>query len=88
MIDEGWFSHYGNLDFDRARFPDPKAMIGELHDLGKPVMLWVCPYISADGQFFTELILPRPNAGAQGRPPYQPCGTGTGVARFLSQGQV
>jgi len=21
MIDEGWFSHYGNLDFDRARFP-------------------------------------------------------------------
>ena len=57
MIDEGWFSHYGNLDFDRARFPDPKAMIGELHDLGLPVMLWVCPYISPDGQFFTELML-------------------------------
>jgi alpha-glucosidase len=57
MIDEGWFSHYGNLDFDRARFPQPKAMIDELHSLGIPVMLWVCPYITPDGRFFTELQL-------------------------------
>jgi hypothetical protein len=57
MIDEGWFSHYGNLDFDRARFPDPRGMIAELHRLGSPVMLWVCPYISPDGPFFTELWL-------------------------------
>ncbi len=32
-------------------------MINELHSLGMPVMLWVCPYISPDGQFFTELWL-------------------------------
>jgi alpha-glucosidase len=57
MIDEGWFSHYGNLDFNRARFPDAKAMIAELHSLGFPIMLWVCPYITPDGQFFTELLL-------------------------------
>lgn len=57
MIDEGWFSHYGHLDFNRARFPDPKAMISELHGLGMPVMLWVVPYITPDGQFFTELAL-------------------------------
>ncbi len=57
MIDEGWFSHYGNLDFDRGRFPDPKAMMDELHSLGLLVMLWVCPYISPDGPFFTELLL-------------------------------
>jgi alpha-glucosidase (family GH31 glycosyl hydrolase) len=57
MIDEGWFSHYGHLDFDRARFPDAKAMMAELHSLGFPVMLWVCPYITPDGQFFTELWL-------------------------------
>jgi len=25
MIDEGWFSHYGDLDFDRGRFPDPRS---------------------------------------------------------------
>jgi alpha-glucosidase len=57
MIDEGWFSHYGNLTFDPGRFPDPKAMIAELHSLGFPVMLWVCPYITPDGQFFKELWL-------------------------------
>jgi alpha-glucosidase len=57
MIDEGWFSHYGNLDFDRARFPDARAMMDELHSLGLPVMLWVCPYITPDGPFFKELLL-------------------------------
>lgn len=57
MIDEGWFSHYGNLQFDPGRFPEPKAMIDELHSLGLPVMLWVCPYITPDGQFFKELWL-------------------------------
>jgi alpha-glucosidase len=57
MIDEGWFSHYGNLDFDRGRFSDPKAMVDELHSLGMPVMLWVCPYITPDGPFFKELWL-------------------------------
>lgn len=57
MIDEGWFSHYGNLEFDGSRFPDPKAMMGELHALGFPVMLWVCPYITPDGPFFKELML-------------------------------
>jgi alpha-glucosidase len=57
MIDEGWFSHYGNLDFDRGRFPDARAMVSELHSLGLPVMLWVCPYITPDGPFFKELFL-------------------------------
>lgn len=57
MIDEGWFSHYGNLDFDRGRFPDARAMLDELHSLGLPVMLWVCPYITPDGPFFKDLML-------------------------------
>lgn len=57
MIDEGWFSHYGNLNFDRGRFPDPKAMMEELHSLGFLVMLWVCPYITPDGPYFKDLIL-------------------------------
>jgi alpha-glucosidase (family GH31 glycosyl hydrolase) len=57
MIDEGWFSHYGNLDFEGGRFPDAKSMMKELHSLGFPVMLWVCPYITPDGPFFKELWL-------------------------------
>ena len=56
MIDEGWAEGYGVWDFHRGRFPDPKAMMDELHALGFNVMLWVCPYIQADGRHFTELF--------------------------------
>ena len=54
MIDEGWFRNYGDMEFDRTRFPDPKAMMKELKDLGFKVMLWVCPYYSPDGPFWKE----------------------------------
>jgi alpha-glucosidase len=56
MIDEGWAEGYGVWEFHRGRFPDPKAMVDELHDLGFKVMLWVCPYIQPDGKHFTELF--------------------------------
>lgn len=54
MIDEGWFKTYGNYEFDPGRFPDPKAMMNELKDLGFKVMLWVVPYYTADGVFWKE----------------------------------
>jgi alpha-glucosidase len=57
MIDEGWFRTYGDWDFDCARFGDPKAMMDELHRIGFKVMLWVCPYITPAGTFFTNLRL-------------------------------
>ena len=56
MIDEGWAEAYGVWDFHRGRFPDPKAMVDELHRMGFKVMLWVCPYIRPDGKEFTELL--------------------------------
>jgi len=56
MIDEGWAQGYGVWDFHRGRFPDPKAMMDELHAMGFKVMLWVCPYIQPDGKDFTELL--------------------------------
>jgi alpha-glucosidase (family GH31 glycosyl hydrolase) len=55
MIDEGWAETYGVWEFHRGRFPDPVAMMHELHRLGFEVMLWVCPYISPDGPRFTDL---------------------------------
>lgn len=57
MIDEGWFEEYGRYVFHPGRFADPKGMMDELHDLGFEVMLWVCPYIRPDGQYFKELFL-------------------------------
>lgn len=53
MIDEGWHTRYGLWEWDFTKFPDPKAMIDELHSLGFKVMLWVVPLVTADGQSFS-----------------------------------
>ena len=52
IIDEGWHGRYGVWEFDKQKFPDPKRMIDELHSLGFKVMLWVVPYVTADGLDF------------------------------------
>lgn len=54
MIDEGWHTRYGQWKFDLHKFPNPKAMIDELHDLGFIVMLWITPYVTADGVDFCK----------------------------------
>ena len=48
MIDDTWQEDYGLWEFHPGRFPDPKAMIDQLHEMGFKVMLWVCPFVSAD----------------------------------------
>ncbi len=58
MIDEGWQSFYGDWSFDRLKFPDPKGMVDELHNMGFKVMLWVVPYVRADGLQFIKHYMP------------------------------
>lgn len=55
MIDDNWQRYYGNFDFKAECFPDPKAMVDELHALGFRVMLWVCPFVSPDSPEFRHL---------------------------------
>ena len=55
MIDEGWQKDYGDWSFDPIKFPDPKAMTDELHQLGFKVMLWVTPYVTASGFRYLSL---------------------------------
>jgi len=55
MIDDTWQRGYGVWDFEASRFPDPKAMTGELHALGYKVMLWVCPFVSMDSPGYREM---------------------------------
>lgn len=57
-IDEGWHGRYGVWEFDKAKFPNPRAMVDELHALGFTVMLWVVPYICPDGQEFLRMTAP------------------------------
>lgn len=61
MIDEGWHTRYGVWDWDYVKFPDPKSMIDELHELGFKVMLWVVPLVTMDGQYFSMSYFPYNN---------------------------
>ncbi|MFA9389605.1 MAG: glycoside hydrolase family 31 protein [Prolixibacteraceae bacterium] len=57
MIDDTWQEDYGLWDFHPGRFPDPKAMVDQLHEMGFKVMLWVCPFVSADQKLiYYELL--------------------------------
>lgn len=55
MIDDTWQAGYGAWRFDNVRFPDPKAMCDALHKKGFKIMLWICPFVSADTPEFREL---------------------------------
>ena len=55
MIDCYWGHYYGNLEFRRDRFPDPKEMIAKLHKLGFKVMVWVSPFVTPDSPEFLLL---------------------------------
>ncbi len=55
MIDDNWQKYYGNFEFKPDKFPDPRAMVEELHKLGFKVMLWVCPFVSADSPEYRDL---------------------------------
>jgi alpha-glucosidase len=55
MIDDNWQEDYGKWNFHSGRFADPKAMIKELHAMGFKVMVWVCPFVSADCDVYRAL---------------------------------
>jgi len=44
-IDDRWQCLYGELDFDAKKFPDPKGMVKQLHDMGFLVTVWVMPFL-------------------------------------------
>ena len=48
MIDDNWQKYYGNFEFKPDKFPDPKGMVTQLHQMGFKIMLWVCPFVSPD----------------------------------------
>jgi len=47
-IDDMWSPKYGDFDFDETKFPDPKAMVDKLHEMGFQVTLWIIPFAQAD----------------------------------------
>jgi alpha-glucosidase (family GH31 glycosyl hydrolase) len=46
-LDDGWMSHYGDFTFNE-KFPDPKAMSDEIHQMGYNFGVWVTLWINLD----------------------------------------
>jgi alpha-glucosidase (family GH31 glycosyl hydrolase) len=57
MIDDTWQEDYGKWIFHPGRFPNPKAMMDQLHQMGFKVMLWVCPFVSADQTMILQKLM-------------------------------
>lgn len=55
MIDDRWSVDYGDWRFEPTAFPDPGAMVAQLHEWGCQVVLWLVPYISPDSPNFRRL---------------------------------
>ncbi|QDZ19212.1 glycoside hydrolase [Chloropicon primus] len=53
-IDDRWQISYGDLDFDPGKFPDPKGMVEQLHEMGFKVTLWVMPFVEKRSAAFKE----------------------------------
>jgi len=58
ILDEGWHGRYGSWEFDFSRFPDPRLMIHNLHEMGFTVLLWIVPFVCPDGPGFVRSIRP------------------------------
>ena len=56
MIDDTWQHGYGEWDFDRQRFSNPKGMMDALHGMGFKVLLWVCPFVSMDSPAYRRIV--------------------------------
>lgn len=54
MIDDGWSPYYGKWEFRKDNFTDAGSMIKQLHDMGFEVMLWLCPFVTADTVEYRE----------------------------------
>lgn len=52
IIPNGWQSAAASQNFDKEYYPDPKAMINRLHELGFKVMLTVTPFCTASGRSY------------------------------------
>jgi alpha-glucosidase (family GH31 glycosyl hydrolase) len=51
QIDDGWMGHYGDFDFN-SKFPTPKLMSAQIHQMGYNLGLWMTLWINKDANNF------------------------------------
>lgn len=55
IIDDFWYRNNGVWEWDVLAFPQPKALIAQLHQFGFMVVLWISPWVTADTRTYQEL---------------------------------
>lgn len=70
IIDGGWQKCQGVWDYNRELIPDPKALFGELHELGFIVLIWCSPFMCSEGDNFLKLYASRSSEAMSGKPNY------------------
>lgn len=48
LIDARWEIAYHTFEFDKSKFPDPQAMINQIHNHGSRVVLWISPWMAVN----------------------------------------
>ena len=56
IIDDSWTDYVGQFDFSVKKFPNAKATVDELKQMGFFVSLWITPYVSVDTPVYKELL--------------------------------
>jgi alpha-glucosidase (family GH31 glycosyl hydrolase) len=54
QLDNGWEHVWGDLDFDRTKFPDPRAMSQEIHRMGMDFGLWTGLWLRENSAAYAE----------------------------------
>ncbi|XP_041378265.1 myogenesis-regulating glycosidase-like [Gigantopelta aegis] len=54
-IDDQWTVGYGDMDFDKSKFPDASSMIRKLNTDGFRVTLWIHPFFNTESNSFRLL---------------------------------
>jgi len=50
LVDARWEVAYHSFRFDPQKFPDPRAMIEEIHANGNKLLLWITPWMAVDNE--------------------------------------
>ena len=49
-IDDKWERNYGDFTFDSEKFPNPRKLVEEIHEMGYLATLWVYPFINYESE--------------------------------------